>query len=210
MAEFTAASGLYPEVLGETDPIAFLMARCGDPTAGLDAYAMPLVGAGAGHSVPEPQPEPQSEPQAQADEEAEGDEETTSDAEAHRQTYRTHRDKPRIRMTRVPSSYLASVPGATRVHYFAVSGKTPYRLIRSMRQQAQRVLRLELGSRVYGNEVAGAGIAYPKPIYGQSRHHGREVVMAVRRAHAALDRASPSSLLHGMVVEEEHRSHRLA
>ncbi len=69
--EFSAAAALYPQVLGETDPVQFLLARCADPLGGLGVYAVcaSLVRALATPSpaptatpIPSPTPEPTARP----------------------------------------------------------------------------------------------------------------------------------------------------
>ncbi len=69
--EFSAAAALYPQVLGDTDPLEFLLTRCEDPLGGLDLYAVcaSLVRALATPAptptatpIPSPTPQPTAQP----------------------------------------------------------------------------------------------------------------------------------------------------
>lgn len=137
--DFVGGASLHPEVLGEIDPLVFLAARCTDPMADLGRYATcgSLERALATPTPtldPTPSPGPTPKPTR-----------TPKPAKKPKQTPRptarpTARSaaKPGIKMTGVPSRYRAPVPGASRVHYFAVKGKTPKQLIRSVGRQASK------------------------------------------------------------------------
>jgi predicted secreted Zn-dependent protease len=108
--DFHAGLAQFPEALMDTDVMAFLLERCGDPEAGLEdtMTCWSLVQALA-TPVPTLAPSPSPSPSPQASPE------------------------PVVQMTRVPD-IRAHVPGATRVRYMNVRGADPRQLTRSVKR----------------------------------------------------------------------------
>ena len=129
--DWEAGAALHPEALQGADPMQFLIDRCADPSAGLDVYStcVSLVHALATPSpsptpTPRPTPTPNPTPTPRP---------TKRPAATERPTPRSTPQevaRPRTEMTRVPNSS-ASVPGATRVHYFPARGSNPSQVTRS-------------------------------------------------------------------------------
>jgi predicted secreted Zn-dependent protease len=146
--DFEYEARLHVETLGQIDTLEFLADRCRDVSAGLGKYSTCFY-LEQELATPAPTPTPTVEPSPSASPSA------TPQATKKPRPAKKPRPTPgptappvvpaattpRQRLTTVPSKFLADVPGATRVHYFAVRGNTSERLLTSMRKQAGKYCR---------------------------------------------------------------------
>ncbi len=137
--DFEGAAALHPEVLGDADPLLFLMDRCTDPTAGLEGYAT-CGSLKRTLATPAPTPSP-----------------TLTVAPTPRPTKRPKAEtKPRptpvtetlpVRpparsappaLVALPKRMTFKFPGATQVRYFSVSGRSMAVLTARTKKAAKR------------------------------------------------------------------------
>lgn len=130
LAEWLDGTAAYPVVLGGADPLEFLEARCTDPDSGLGRYSacVSLVQALA---TPPPTPPPTPVPAASALPSAGPEELFTGPPPEPRSA------APRSGRSRVPDGKVP-IPGASRVHYFRVTGATYEQLMRSVNRKVRR------------------------------------------------------------------------
>jgi predicted secreted Zn-dependent protease len=131
--EFAAAAALHPAALGDTDPLAFLLVRCADPSTDLERYATcASLERTLATPVPTAAPTPTATPAATTGGTAKDKPRATPkpDAQAAKDSPAgpapAQRGPRRVRLPVIS----ADVPGATRVRYFSIRAENPRQLLR--------------------------------------------------------------------------------
>jgi hypothetical protein len=132
LGEWLAGVAAYPAVLAGQDPVAFLEARCLDPTSGLAPYAACTSLAHA-LMTPPPTPVPTVAPSLGAGP-------SPSVGPSPPDSGDDRGPGPDAGLTRVPDDRIA-VPGADRVHHFKVRGSTEGDLARGIARQIRKFCR---------------------------------------------------------------------
>lgn len=136
--DWRAAAQLHPDALGGIDPLAHLLDRCLDAEAGLDAYAT-CRSLALALATPDPEPTPTAAPEA-----------TPKPSATPKPTARPsgQRGTPigsaidlepgADGLVQLPKRLTAKVPGASRVRYFRVGGRSAAALVQQTLRRARK------------------------------------------------------------------------
>ncbi|MFV2062713.1 MAG: DUF922 domain-containing protein, partial [Chloroflexota bacterium] len=124
LSDWLGANEFYPDAMGPADAVGFVLQRCLEPTAGLEASA-PCRSVVAALATPAPQVQPgASEPVAEPSEPQEP------------YLGSRLRNRPKVKISK---DLKATIPGATKVRYFNVKAATAAELLAQGRSRSRRL-----------------------------------------------------------------------